>query len=238
LIKSICSKITIWNLSNGRAKGNIKEVEQMIEFKGRAVAITGAASGFGREMAKRCHALGAKLALADIDTAGLATLEAELKEMNADFFTAKVDVSKFEEMQAFADKTFSLYPDLALFFNNAGVRYLCFCSGVPRRFRAPPAKELWAPIAMFKVGDPLDSSSVMSSLVTQSPPSPPNSSGYTTPIKPSSPARLKRWRGYSSFISISRLTGRTSFSTNSLATLRINSRSSVINHILYYLLLI
>jgi NAD(P)-dependent dehydrogenase (short-subunit alcohol dehydrogenase family) len=93
----------------------------MIEFKGRAVAITGAASGFGREMAMRCHALGAKLALADIDTAGLATLEEELKEMNADFFTAKVDVSKFEEMQAFADKTFSLYPDLALFFNNAGV---------------------------------------------------------------------------------------------------------------------
>jgi PAS domain S-box-containing protein len=37
------------------------------------------------------------------------------------FELAKVDVSKFEEMQAFADKTFSLYPDLALFFNNAGV---------------------------------------------------------------------------------------------------------------------
>ncbi len=93
----------------------------MINFKGRAVAITGAASGFGKEMAKRCHGLGAKLALADIDARALAAFEAELKEMGADFFTSVVDVSKYEDMQAFADKTFATYSDVALFFNNAGV---------------------------------------------------------------------------------------------------------------------
>lgn len=94
---------------------------QMVNLKGRAVAITGAASGFGKEMALRCHALGAKLALADIDATALATLEEELKAMKADFFTAKVDVSKYEDMQAFATKTFSTYSDVGLFFNNAGV---------------------------------------------------------------------------------------------------------------------
>jgi NADP-dependent 3-hydroxy acid dehydrogenase YdfG len=93
----------------------------MINFKGRAVAITGAASGFGREMAKRCHKLGAKLALADIDAQGLAAFEEELKEMGADFFTFVLDVSKYEDMQAFAAKTFATYSDVALFFNNAGV---------------------------------------------------------------------------------------------------------------------
>ncbi len=94
---------------------------QMVNLKGRAVAITGAASGFGKEMALRCHALGAKLALADIDATALATFEEELKAMKADFFTATVDVSKYEDMQAFATKTFSTYSDVALFFNNAGV---------------------------------------------------------------------------------------------------------------------
>lgn len=93
----------------------------MISFKGRAVAITGAASGFGKEMAKRCHKLGAKLALADIDASALATFEDELKEMGADFFTSVVDVSKYEDMQAFAAKTFATYSDVALLFNNAGV---------------------------------------------------------------------------------------------------------------------
>lgn len=93
----------------------------MINLKGRAVAITGAASGFGKEMAVRCHKLGAKLALADINASALADFEKELKEMGADFFTFVLDVSKYEEMQAFAKKTFTTYADVGLFFNNAGV---------------------------------------------------------------------------------------------------------------------
>jgi len=93
----------------------------MIDLNGRAVAITGAASGFGKEMAIRCHKMGAKLALADIDAEGLAAFEAELKEMGAVYFTSVMDVSKFEDMQAFAAKTFATYSDVGLFFNNAGV---------------------------------------------------------------------------------------------------------------------
>ncbi|NLW43678.1 MAG: SDR family NAD(P)-dependent oxidoreductase [Syntrophomonadaceae bacterium] len=93
----------------------------MIDLKGRTVAITGAASGLGMGMAKRCHKLGAKLALADIEAPALAALEEELKAMGADFFTMVMDVSKYEDMQAFADKTFATYGEVALFFNNAGV---------------------------------------------------------------------------------------------------------------------
>ena len=66
----------------------------MVNLKGRTVAITGAASGLGLGMAKRCHKLGAKLALADIEAPALAALEEELKAMGADFFTMVMDVSK------------------------------------------------------------------------------------------------------------------------------------------------
>jgi NADP-dependent 3-hydroxy acid dehydrogenase YdfG len=93
----------------------------MVDLKGRAVAITGAASGLGKEMARRCHKLGAKLALADIEASTLDAFAKELQEMGAEVFASAVDVSKYEDMQAFAAKTFASYSDVALFFNNAGV---------------------------------------------------------------------------------------------------------------------
>lgn len=93
----------------------------MIDLKGRTVAITGAASGFGMQMARRCFALGAKLALADIDARGLAAVEKELKDKGAEVFSMVFDVAQYDKMEEFAQKTFDTYGDVGLFFNNAGV---------------------------------------------------------------------------------------------------------------------
>lgn len=93
----------------------------MIDLKGRGVAITGAASGFGMGFAKRCAAMGARLALADIEAPALQQVEADLKAMGAEVFSMVMDTSKPEQMEAFARKTFDAYQDVAVFFNNAGV---------------------------------------------------------------------------------------------------------------------
>ncbi|MGS0764873.1 SDR family NAD(P)-dependent oxidoreductase [Syntrophomonas curvata] len=93
----------------------------MINLNGRGVAITGAASGFGMGMAKRCAKMGAKLALADIDAPGLKTIETELKSEGAIVFSMVIDTAKPEQMESFAKKTFETYGDVGLFFNNAGV---------------------------------------------------------------------------------------------------------------------
>ena len=44
----------------------------MKNFRGRVAAVTGAASGIGRALARELAARGAHLALADIDSGGLA----------------------------------------------------------------------------------------------------------------------------------------------------------------------
>lgn len=93
----------------------------MIDIKGRGVAITGAASGFGMGFAKRCAQMGAKLALADIEGPALEKVEAEIRAMGAEVFSMVIDTSKPEQMEAFAQKTFATYKDVGVFFNNAGV---------------------------------------------------------------------------------------------------------------------
>lgn len=92
-----------------------------MDLKGRTVAITGAASGFGMEMARNCFKKGAKLALADIDAPGLAAVEKELKDKGAEVFSMVFDVAQYDKMEEFAQKTFDTYGDVGLFFNNAGV---------------------------------------------------------------------------------------------------------------------
>ncbi len=52
----------------------------MYDLAGKAVLLTGAARGIGAETARKLIAKGARLALADLDAAGLERLKAELGE--------------------------------------------------------------------------------------------------------------------------------------------------------------
>ena len=88
----------------------------MKELKGKVAAVTGAASGLGRAMARAFAAEGMRLALADVDEAGLkATLE------GCSGFCMKVDVSKAAEVDAFAERTARELGGIHLVCNNAGV---------------------------------------------------------------------------------------------------------------------
>jgi short-subunit dehydrogenase len=97
--------------------------DNMTAIEGSAVAVTGAASGIGRALAKELAARGADLALADRDEAGLATVAAEIGNARK-VTTHRVDVSVPSDITAFAEAATSAHPALNIVINNAGVALL------------------------------------------------------------------------------------------------------------------
>ena len=69
-----------------------------LELQDRCAVITGAASGIGRALALHAAQLGMKLALADVDAAGLAKVSAEANALGA-------TVSKAIRLEEFAAMT-------------------------------------------------------------------------------------------------------------------------------------
>ena len=92
----------------------------MKDLKNKVAVITGAGSGFGRELALLCAAEGMRLALADIDEAGLEATQA-LLPTDTETLRVRCDVSKAESVRALADRTYERFGAAHLLFNNAGV---------------------------------------------------------------------------------------------------------------------
>ena len=96
----------------------------MTAISGSAAAVTGAASGIGRALARELAARGCDLALADRDEAGLATVVAELAKSGRKVTTHRVDVSEPAQIDAFAAAAIAAHPALNILINNAGVALL------------------------------------------------------------------------------------------------------------------
>jgi NAD(P)-dependent dehydrogenase (short-subunit alcohol dehydrogenase family) len=92
----------------------------MTDVHGRTAFITGGANGIGLGIARSLAHAGAKLALADLDTAALARAKAELKDM-AEVETYQLDVRDRAAYAAAADAVESALGPVSLLFNNAGV---------------------------------------------------------------------------------------------------------------------
>jgi len=90
------------------------------ELKGKVAVITGAASGFGRELAILCAAEGMKLVLADVDEKNLPGTVA-LLPAGTETLSAKCDVAKPESVEQLARETYARFGAAHLLFNNAGV---------------------------------------------------------------------------------------------------------------------
>ncbi|MFN3581808.1 MAG: SDR family NAD(P)-dependent oxidoreductase, partial [Pseudomonas sp.] len=95
----------------------------MQSLQGKVAVITGGGSGLGRELALRCAARGMKLVLGDVDEAGMQETLNQVKALDASIESAtmRLDVSKLEQVQAFADLAKSRFGGAHLLFNNAGV---------------------------------------------------------------------------------------------------------------------
>lgn len=91
-------------------------------FRGRSVAITGAASGIGRALALRFARGGARVAALDRDAAGLASLAEEVGP-EADLHGLALDVTDAEAcQQAFAELA-SRFGGLDVLVNDAGISH-------------------------------------------------------------------------------------------------------------------
>jgi NAD(P)-dependent dehydrogenase (short-subunit alcohol dehydrogenase family) len=93
----------------------------MERFEGRCAVITGAASGFGAAFARQAAALGMRLALADLQEAGLQSLAAELRAGGSEVHTLEVDVARAGRVEALAELVRQRLGVPHLLFNNAGV---------------------------------------------------------------------------------------------------------------------
>jgi NAD(P)-dependent dehydrogenase (short-subunit alcohol dehydrogenase family) len=91
----------------------------MKELKGKVAAVTGAASGLGRAMALAFADEGMNVALGDVGDASAVLAEIERKGVRA--LTMKLDVSKAQEVEAFAERIDRELGGAHVVCNNAGV---------------------------------------------------------------------------------------------------------------------
>ncbi|WP_019874056.1 SDR family NAD(P)-dependent oxidoreductase [Sporichthya polymorpha] len=84
---------------------------------GKVSIITGAGSGIGAATARRFHAEGAKVVLADISGAQ----EALAKELGDGALAVHADVSKGESVQAMVQSAVETFGGLHVLYNNAGI---------------------------------------------------------------------------------------------------------------------
>ena len=72
-------------------------------FAGKVAVVTGAGSGIGQALAIELARSGAKLAISDVDTEGLAGTEERLTAIGAPVKSDRLDVTEREAFLAYAD---------------------------------------------------------------------------------------------------------------------------------------
>ena len=91
-------------------------------LEGKTALVTGAASGIGLETAIAFAERGAALALCDIDESGLAAAVERIEGLGRKVVASgRVDVSKADQMEAFADSVHQRVEAVDILMNNAGV---------------------------------------------------------------------------------------------------------------------
>lgn len=90
----------------------------MKDMNGKVAVVTGAGSGIGRALAQNLAARGAKLAICDMDAAGLSETE---KSVAVPCLSRTVDVAQRDAVYSFAEAVIAEYGEVHMVFNNAGV---------------------------------------------------------------------------------------------------------------------
>jgi NAD(P)-dependent dehydrogenase (short-subunit alcohol dehydrogenase family) len=90
-------------------------------LSGRTVLVTGAASGIGKQTTLEFARRGANVAICDANEEGLKQTEGECRSLGRNVISRRVDVSKRDEMQAFAALVHGQVEAVDILMNNAGV---------------------------------------------------------------------------------------------------------------------
>src|SRR3990170_7097558 len=92
-------------------------------FAGKVAAVTGAGSGIGQALAIELARSGAKLAISDVDTEGLAATEERLKAIGAPVKADRLDVTEREAFGVYADAVVAHFGTVNQIYNNAGIAF-------------------------------------------------------------------------------------------------------------------
>ena len=92
-------------------------------FAGKVAVVTGAGSGIGQALAVELGRSGAKLAIGDVDTDGLADTERQLKAIGAPVKADRLDVTERETFLTYADAVNEHFGNVNQIYNNAGIAY-------------------------------------------------------------------------------------------------------------------
>lgn len=92
-------------------------------FAGRVAVVTGAGSGIGQALAIELARGGAKVAISDVDTEGLARTEERLAAIGAAVKTDRLDVTEREAVLAYADAVRDHFGVVNQIYNNAGIAF-------------------------------------------------------------------------------------------------------------------
>lgn len=92
-------------------------------FAGKVAVVTGAGSGIGQALAIELGRSGAKVAISDVDTEGLAVTEERLKAIGAPVKADRLDVTEREAFAAYADGVKEHFGKVNQIYNNAGIAF-------------------------------------------------------------------------------------------------------------------
>lgn len=92
-------------------------------FAGKVAVVTGAGSGIGQALAIELGRSGAKLAISDIDTDGLAVTEQRLKAIGVPVKADRLNVTEREAFAAYADSVKEHFGKVNQIYNNAGIAF-------------------------------------------------------------------------------------------------------------------
>lgn len=92
-------------------------------FRGKVCVITGAGSGIGRALAENLARRGARLALSDIDTDGLAETVQRCERLGARVKSDRLDVAEREAVLLYADAVKEHFGVVHQVYNNAGIAH-------------------------------------------------------------------------------------------------------------------
>jgi NADP-dependent 3-hydroxy acid dehydrogenase YdfG len=92
-------------------------------FAGKVTVVTGAGSGIGQALAIELGRSGAKLAISDVDTDGLARTAERLAAIGAPVKSDRLDVTERQAFLAYADAVNEHFGNVNQIYNNAGVAF-------------------------------------------------------------------------------------------------------------------
>ena len=92
-------------------------------FAGKVAVVTGGGSGIGQALAIELARSGAKVAISDINTEGLAVTEERLKAIGASVKADRLDVTEREAFELYADAVVEHFGKVNQVYNNAGIAF-------------------------------------------------------------------------------------------------------------------